>query len=47
MKAGEVDARRSGSGRGQLSRLKVVLAILVAQLELGEAEFLEQLFVPL
>jgi hypothetical protein len=36
-----------GSGRGELSGLKVVLAILVAQLELREAQLLEQLLVPL
>jgi len=47
MNAGEVDARRSGSGRGQLSGLKVVCTILVAQLELREAEFLKQLLIPL
>jgi hypothetical protein len=40
MNAGEVDARPRGSRRGQLSRLKVVFAILVAQLELRQAEFL-------
>jgi len=47
MNAGQVDARPMGGGRGELSGLKVVLAILVAQLELREAELLEQLLVPL
>ena len=37
MNAGEVDGRAMGNGRGQLSGLKVVFAILVAQLELREA----------
>ena len=47
MNPGQVDARPMGNGRGELSGLKVVLAILVAQLELREAQLLEQLLVPL
>jgi len=46
MQAGEVDGGAIRSGRGELGGLKVVFAVLVAQLELREAEFLEQLFVP-
>jgi len=45
--AGQVNARSIGSGRGQLSGPKVVCPILVAQLELGEAQLLQQFFVPL
>ena len=47
MNAGEVNGRPMGSGRGQLSGLKVVLAILVAQLELGKAQLLQELLIPL
>jgi hypothetical protein len=47
MNAGEVDRGLIGQGRGQLSRLEVVLAVLVAELELREAELLQKPFVPL
>src|SRR5262249_51172259 len=47
MNAGQVDGRPIGSGRGQLSWLEVILPILIAQLELGEAQLLQQFFVPL
>jgi hypothetical protein len=47
MNAGQVDGGPIGSGRGQLSELKVVFAILIAELELGEAQLLQQLLVPL
>ena len=46
MQTGDVDGRPMGSGRGQLGGLEVVLAILVAQLELRAAELLQQLLVP-
>ena len=46
MQTGDVDVRRMGSGRGQLGGLEVVLAILVAQLELRAAQLLQQLLVP-
>jgi len=46
MEAGEVDGRAIRSGRSQLRGLKVVFAILIAQLELGGAELLEELFFP-
>ena len=46
MQAGEVDGGPIQSGRGELGGLKVVFAILVAQLELRAAELLEQLLVP-
>jgi hypothetical protein len=36
-----------GSGRGELSGLEAVFPILVAQLELGEAQLLQQFLVPL
>src|SRR6516164_3716356 len=47
MKAGQVDGGPIGSGRGELSRLKVVFPILVAELELGEAQLLQQFLIPL
>ena len=47
MDAGEVDGARHGSGGLQLSGLEMVLAVLVAELELREAKFLEEFFVPL
>src|SRR5215469_13343606 len=47
MNAGQVDEGRIGRGRGQLSWLEVVLAVLVAELELREAELLQEPFVPL
>ena len=46
METGEVDGRPIRSGRGELGRLKMVFAILIAQLELGGTELLQQLFVP-
>jgi len=46
MQTGEVDGRSVGGGRGQLGGLKVVGAILVAQLELRGEELVEQLLVP-
>ena len=47
MNAGQVDGRSIGSGGVQLSGLKVVFPILVAGLELGETQLLQQLLVPL
>ena len=46
MNAGQVEARPLDGRRFQLSRLEVILPILVAQLELGETEPLQQPFVP-
>ena len=46
VQAGEVDGGPVRSGRGELGRLKMVFAILIAQLELGGTELLQQLFVP-
>src|SRR5262250_246192 len=47
MNAGQVDGRSIGSGGVQLSGLEVVFPILVAQLELGEAQLLQQFLIPL
>jgi hypothetical protein len=44
MNAGQVDGGRFGSGRGQLGRGEMIFPILVAELELGEAQLLQKPF---
>ncbi len=46
MQAGEVDGRGLGSRGGQLGGLEVIFPVLVAQLEWGEAQLLQELLVP-
>jgi hypothetical protein len=46
MQASQVEERGVRSGREQLGRLEMIFAILIAQLELGEAQFLQELLVP-
>ena len=46
MNAGQVQERPFEGGGAELSRLEVILSILVAQLELGQTQLLQQPFVP-
>ena len=45
--AGQIDGKTFRRGRSQLGRAEMILAILITQLELRQAQLLKQAFVPL